>query len=279
MAPKAQQSLSEEQHRHIAETLYNEHIRFNDTTTDFEILSTIRYDPKFSEIPPLDSSYISEQNFFLLKEHYSRLEYTWKFFLNGNTIDLSYELLLEKLIEVFRQAKVDLSLPYKVRVLVSLTGEITIELHDTPIIANLYEGLDATLDFLQSQNLWNIYMDDEDILISPFTSFKTTNRSHYTKARERRLPKKTHQEEVLLWNTQRNIMEGSITNIAIKTDGVWLTPELSCGCLCGVMRHHLLIKGYIKEGVIPKHKLSVGDEILLFNAIMGVVRGIIREIP
>lgn len=70
-------------------------------------------------------------------------------------------------------------------------------------------------------------------------------------------------------------MEGSITNVAIKRkrDGKWVTPLLSSGCLCGVMRHFLLRRNYIEEDIVLIKDVSIGDEMILFNGVMGVVRG------
>ena len=67
----------------------------------------------------------------------------------------------------------------------------------------------------------------------------------------------------------------SDTNVAIrrKKDGKWITPQLSSGCLCGVMRHFLLRKDFIEEETILLRSLEIDTEILLFNGIMGVVRG------
>ena len=72
-------------------------------------------------------------------------------------------------------------------------------------------------------------------------------------------------------------MEGSITNVAVKreSDGKWVTPLLSSGCLCGVTRHFLLRKNFIEEDNVTLEQLKPGTKVLLMNAIMGVFGGTI----
>lgn len=48
---------------------------------DLEILSTIRYDPNLSSVSPLTYDDITPQNFFLLPEHTSRLQFSMNFFI------------------------------------------------------------------------------------------------------------------------------------------------------------------------------------------------------
>lgn len=244
---------------------------------NFEVLSTIRFDPKLSSVPPLIASDITKENFFLFDEHYHRLIFTLRYFqlqINGRPqldFELLYDLLLSKLIETIEASNRHVFEPMKVRLLVTITGDVSIELHDTPYKDNLLDGLSDMLDAD-----WDVYIDKSYTLPSPFTSFKTTNRKTYNESRARSLPgNRVGKEEVLLYNSQLNIMEGSITNIAVKQGNQWITPQLSCGCLCGVMRHFLLRKNYIKEQTIPLLSISVGSEILLFNGIMGVVKGTI----
>ncbi len=92
-------------------------------------------------------------------------------------------------------------------------------------------------------------------------------------------------QEVLLYNTANQVTEGSITNLAFKTtdlktgDELWITPPLASGCLCGVVRHLLLTKGLITEKQVNLKDVKIGDEVLLFNGLQGVVKGIVKEKP
>lgn len=238
----------------------------------WSILSTIRYDPKLTTAPPAVVDDVCQDNFWLFNEHFQRLVFTVKFFCLHFKIPLDFEITKPFLFAKFKQAFVEsrklVQNSYKFRLLVKLSGDVVVEIHDTPAVDNLLAGLD------QCSPTYSVYLDKEPTLMSPFTSFKTTNRPHYTASRQRCLPGASPCEEVLIYNGQGQVMEGSITNIAVrrKSDGKWITPPLSSGCLCGVTRHFLLRKNFIEEETILVQDLRNGEEILLFNGIMGVVK-------
>lgn len=243
---------------------------------DLQLLSTIRYDPTIAKSPrSIDG--VSKKHFFLFPEHVERLKFTLSFFLGfseAKEVYFSEDDLFHELKSALAESQLPIDAPYKVRLLTTLSGSTRIELHSTPARHNLYDGLEDDFD---PSLRYDLYVDDTPLLASPYTSFKTTNRAHYSQARERCLPGKSAREEVLLVNTASEVMEGSITNIAIRNkDGVWITPKLTLGCLCGVMRHQLLRKNFIKEGDISRDTLSEGRDVLLMNGIMGCVRGTIR---
>lgn len=251
-----------------------------------QILSTIRYDPSLTRKVPETVGDVKKANFFLFADHIERLQFTADFF----TSSLKHEKLVEDLFPyeitekfIFDQlrnslfeSQVRLDLPMKVRLLLKLNGEVIVELHETPIRPNLLDGLGE--DFPISDR-YDLYVNSEPALASPFTSFKTTQRDVYTNARNRSLPGlRPGKEEVILFNTANEVMEGSITNIAVKNEnGQWVTPQLTTGCLCGVARKMLIRKSYIYEGSITKSSLTVGQDVLLFNGIMGAVRGTIVD--
>lgn len=181
---------------------------------------------------------------------------------------------------------------YKIRLCISNEGTLWFEktkikapteYSPNHFMRNILGGL---LD--STKPTWDIFIDDVPMVTSQFTTFKTTKREHYNAARERMLLKvkefrssdKVDEAEILLFNDQNMIMEGSITNIAVKrTDPKgtkYVTPYLTSGCLCGIMRYYLLKKGHIEEGDIPKDSLKNGDVILIFNGVMGCIKGTIR---
>lgn len=266
----------------IAEHIHEKYLstNFKPQNTEFEILSTIRYDPKLTPIPPIVAPDITKENFFLFEEHYNRLLFTLEYFhiqshgVKELDFDIHEDLLLSKIIDAIAQSDKFVFEPMKIRLLVSLDGSVRIEIYDTPIRENLLDGLQNPN--VSTDDIWDVYIDKELTLISPFTSFKTTNRAVYNTARHRSLPGlRPNREEVLLINGLEHLMEGSISNVAIKRkkDGKWITPQLSSGCLCGVMRHFLLRKKFIEEETISLQAIDVDSEVLLFNGIMGVMRG------
>ncbi|CAI5756393.1 unnamed protein product [Candida verbasci] len=282
-------------------------------TSQFDILSTIRFDPNLSTIPPFLIDDLTIENFFLLNEHVERLRFTLQYFTKER-FEITTEIVFKQLVEAFKSLNKLVFVPYKIRCLTNLNGDCKFEFHEITNRLNLLNGLFPNVsngdckfkyheitdrlnllnslfpnvvnefDFLNELQLendqdeiWDIYINNDCTMISPFTSFKTTNRDHYNTARQLLPNKKPGKEEVLLYNPQYNLMEGSITNIAVKRFDNWITPMLSSGCLCGVMRHFLLRKNFIQEDIINICSLQPGEEVLLFNAIIGVVKGRIVE--
>lgn len=250
---------------------------------DFDILATIRYDPSRSTHPPTTYDEISPLNIFLLSEHTARLQYTFEFFHNlyktSFDCEITEDFLFSQIAKSLEHLGKPIDKPYKIRGLFKLDGSSKLETHETPSREDLLLGLNmddrSPAPLSNTSGHWDVYINTKSSLISPFTSFKTTKRDVYNEARKILPGLKPGQEEVLLFNSQKQLMEGSITNVAIKrkTDGKWVTPLLSSGCLCGVTRHYLLRRNYIEEDIIQIKDVSLGDEVLLFNGIMGVVRG------
>lgn len=252
---------------------------FDIDPSSFEILATIRYDPHLSKAVPQQVSDITKDNFFLFPEHIERLKFAFRFFEDAlaasglehdHTFDINATHIFSQLTTALAEAAATLDQPLKLRLLVSMDGHVRVEIYAAPARANLLDGLD------EASSEYDVYVDRTPVLASPFTSFKTTQRDVYNQARAK-LPGSAPKEEVVLVNSSGEVMEGSITNIAVRTGGgEWVTPRLTSGCLCGVVRHFLLLKNHVKEGDVLPDSLKVGQEVLLLNGILGVVRGTIR---
>ncbi|AMD19852.1 HCL299Cp [Eremothecium sinecaudum] len=251
---------------------------------------------------------VFKDRFFLLKEHQQRLDLALSYF--EWDFEIPRSLLLDKLIEALplpegqhadtleqrMELLVNLNQNYKMRVLISKSGNMRIEAHPLPpspvISSDMQKYFICTLlsGFLDGTDAWDIYVDTKPIVISPFTTFKTTKREHYNQARSRMEELAVaagtagNKKEILVYNEAFQLMEGSITSVAIKQyindkEYRFVTPFLTSGCLCGVMRHFLIQKGLIQEYAIDVRDLKVGDVILIFNGVMGCVKGIIRQTP
>ncbi|SCU79598.1 LADA_0B01816g1_1 [Lachancea dasiensis] len=245
--------------------------------------------------------------FLLLGEHIQRLRLGLRFF--GWGFDISLPLLLEKLIlgipcpmdaatnlHTRMKSLFYANTKYKMRVLVSHAGVLRIEAHEIPQALDYFSTptqyfISTVLNgFLASpEEIWDVFIDSQTTTASPFTTFKTTRRGHYNDARARMeemravIEKPAAKAEILIYNNTFELMEGSITNVAVLRSGnsessfYYQTPYLSTGCLCGVMRYYLLKKKLINEGSIDVRQLKVGDHLLLFNGVMGCVRGVVRN--
>ncbi|ANB15527.1 aminodeoxychorismate lyase ABZ2 [Sugiyamaella lignohabitans] len=246
--------------------------KFMGTQIDFEILSTIRYEPTLTAVSD-PSQIVCPENFFLLKSHWQRLHLAIDFFKWD--VEVPYELLVNELMKAINQ--LDPMLPYKLRVLVTKNNVLRVEAHPTTPRIDLFSGVNNYPNLQPLDPVYKVYLDTQHTSISPFTSFKTTYRDHYTKSRQRILKNNGDLEEVLVYNTCNEIMEGSISNVAFRRDDKWITPSLVSGCLCGVVRNTLLLAGIIEEGKILRNSVKVGDEVVIFNGIMGVCYGRIAE--
>jgi branched-subunit amino acid aminotransferase/4-amino-4-deoxychorismate lyase len=89
---------------------------------------------------------------------------------------------------------------------------------------------------LKSRSPLKIVLDTQSTITTnqPTIQHKTTHRQVYTSARERTRVGTDDIFDVVLWNTNNQITETSIANIAIgeKTpqgNYIWKTPSLDCG--------------------------------------------------
>ncbi|CCF56453.1 hypothetical protein KAFR_0B01540 [Kazachstania africana CBS 2517] len=269
-----------------------------------KLISTVANDKSLTEI-------ISKR-FLFLRQHLNRINAALGVF-EGN-FRLSFGEVMQILIDALME-QYDTSLSYhdrllkilnssqvhKVRLLVTLEHKVKAELHPLPFFQDTI--INPTKYFINSilsgflewkEACWDLFLDGLPTAGRfPFSTFKTTARKPYDEARNRlfKMAKNyrngaddTSKCEVLLYNEKGEIMEGSITNIAVLSknkseDGTprYITPYLSSGCLCGTMRYYLLKKGLISEGHVMTNDIKKGDTVLLFNGVMGCVKGIIRE--
>ena len=95
---------------------------------------------------------------------------------------------------------------------------------------------------------------------------KTTHRAVYAAAEAERVDC----EEVILWNREGEVTEGTIFNLAVERQGKWVTPPVTSGLLGGVMRAELLASGAMVEGIILVEELREAGCFRLFNSVRGV---------
>lgn len=257
--------------------------QFTIEPSSFDIISAVRYDPTLSTVPPTSVDKVTKSNLFLFPEHIERLKFSFNFFQQAakdsnpgiqlSDIEIDGDFIFHQIVKAIEESQVPLDKPLKVRIVVSIKGSVEIILNEATERPNLLDGLE---DFYAEDQRWDVYVDRTPILVSPFTSFKTTRRDVQNNARRSLPGKRPGKEEVLLTNSAGEVMEGSITNVAFKNKaGQWTTPQLTSGCLCGVARHFLLRKDFVKEGNIPVSELKIGQDVLLLNGIQGAVRGTI----
>jgi para-aminobenzoate synthetase/4-amino-4-deoxychorismate lyase len=132
---------------------------------------------------------------------------------------------------------------------------------------------DGTLTFTSrpfdhERRTWRAVVAAEPVSSSsPLLFHKTTHREIYDRALAE--VQSFGADEVILWNERGELTEGSRTNLVLKLDGRWLTPARECGLLAGVLRGHLLDRGWIAEAVLKKEDLLRAERAAFVSALRG----------
>ena len=143
---------------------------------------------------------------------------------------------------------------FKVRLLLSRTGEFNVEAQKTAAITEPVHCALAS-SAIDSEN--------------PFLYHKTTYRQVYEKAAE---TKPAEAFSVLLWNERQELTEFAIGNLVVEKEGEFFTPPVSCGLLPGTFRQQLLDAGEINEKIIRKDELGDCDAVWFINSVRGWLR-------
>jgi len=100
---------------------------------------------------------------------------------------------------------------------------------------------------------------------------KTTSRQTYEAAAARH----PGADDVILINSDGNITETTIGNIAVQIGGTWLTPPTTDGLLAGTYRAELLGSCQMAERSISVHELRQSRAIAVLNSVRGFKNGIV----
>jgi para-aminobenzoate synthetase/4-amino-4-deoxychorismate lyase len=153
--------------------------------------------------------------------------------------------------DAVRQALARRVEPARVRILLTRSGEVTVELEDMPPT--------STRPVL-------LTVDDEPVDGSnPWLQHKTTRRDVYV-TRALRHPEA---DDVVLVNQRGEVTETATANVAVRLGGRWWTPPTSSGCLPGVERARLMDGGRLHERVLSVLDLESAEEIAVLNSLRG----------
>lgn len=269
-----------EEELEIADRVYQKNLadKFEWDNSQFELLSTMRYDPQLYTgglplIEAINEEVLHRSFFFLLKYHVKRLNDSRDFFEFNKVGHLTTKVLLEhvsKALEGLDELKFG---PIRIQILVNDAG--IFHINPTPALFPMNLNMDCPVT-------WTAYLDNEATLSTPFTSFKTSKRDAYNAARKRMIPEGSINTDVILVNTQGNISESSIANVALlrpaknpvteKMEMVWVTPPLADGCIEGCGRRWLMDADKLVESVISLKTVVDGETVLEFNAMRGVFK-------
>ncbi|KAJ9663327.1 Aminodeoxychorismate lyase [Neophaeococcomyces mojaviensis] len=177
----------------------------------------------------------------------------------------------------------------KLRILIGRDGSISID----SIVINLSTSISRILPLehpfmplsldepapVNARKPCEVYVDHQPTRPSMFTTHKTTHRCVYNAARSRAnlepttIPTAT---EVLLYNSNNEIIETSLCTIYFRREGTWITPAAICGPNLGVTRRLAMENGLCKQGTIELRDLKRNETVWLSNAVRGFFRGVLK---
>lgn len=177
---------------------------------------------------------------------------------------------------------------YKIRVVVDRGGLFNVSASEVPAIkaANHFPSNLSALDFSLEALAWRVFVSPVRTVPTMFTRHKTTNRDVYDQVRKEipswafdsnSLGNGNSSPEILLVNTQGDIMEGSITTPYFFRNGRWVTPPAASGGNVGTTRKWALEVGLCVEEFVRMQDVRIGENIWLSNAVKGWGRGIVTD--
>lgn len=102
------------------------------------------------------------------------------------------------------------------------------------------------------------------------TRYKVSARTFYDEERQR-LQSLTDCDEVLFFNDEGQLCEGSFTSVFIEKGGQLYTPDISCGLLPGILRESLIADGLATPTVLTLDDVLAADRILVGNSLRGLI--------
>ncbi|PPQ79413.1 hypothetical protein CVT25_002683 [Psilocybe cyanescens] len=252
--------------------------------TPYQLLTSTRYDPYLTSL-----AWNNDKNgpspFFLLPLHLERLisaAETHNWFYAKSL--LRYEYLKASCLDAILEQRIrgHTSTAYRLRITVTKEGRIAAaatplaqSLSSDPTMVPSHETIDDN-ESLHGPAV-KVYIDKEQTEPSVFTETKTTIRDLYEHAKERNEEQwKDEPKEVcwdvLLHNSDSQIMETTIFSVSFYRASKWITPSTNSGCLPGVMRKWLLRNGHICEdtdGILTRDSIQDGEWVLLCNGVQG----------
>jgi para-aminobenzoate synthetase/4-amino-4-deoxychorismate lyase len=206
----------------------------------FELIETLRYVP--------------DQGFFLLDRHLARLRCSADYF--------NFTFDEELVVSVLKQAVAfNKSGALRIRLTLNRLGHAHTML--TPLPPPQAGPTLVALDYVP--------IDAADVL----RYHKTSDRRSYRDASLRH----QYADDVLLVNSNNELVESTIANVAVKLDGRWWTPPLDSGCLPGVFRAALIDSALIAERPITISNLRECESLALINSVRLCRPALLMEAP
>ncbi|KAI6351371.1 hypothetical protein MCOR25_009977 [Pyricularia grisea] len=263
------------------------------TEPDFELFTSLRYDPKLSGVPGtgtkgLDRGWNASKSspLYMLDYHRDRMLRAATYFgwtdaiaaIDGDAGLARLEAFILGLPEVGDH-------PLRVKVTLSKAGQFGHEAGQVPekSLSNLLPpslpppGQGAFEGGVVKSPTYKIVVDLDQTPPSEYTHYKTTKRDMYNSARQRMGIGATDTAEVLLVNTSDgSIMEGSLATPYFWRNGRWVTPPVPTrfsreqgGGQDGTTRRWALERGLCVEESVEASSLVEGEECWISSGVRG----------
>jgi len=197
---------------------------------EFDLVETLRFEPG--------------RGLVRLERHLARLRRSAEFF----TLPFPEERIREEL----KKRTGDLRQGARVRILLSEWGEVRVEVH-------------SLQEFPRPVR---VGLKRRDFSAEVFLFHKTTHRPYYDEAR--REAERLGLAEIVFFDGEGRLLEGTISNVFLEIEGRLYTPPLELGLLPGVLREELLESGRCAEREIRVADLLSG-RLFLGNSVRGLV--------
>lgn len=212
---------------------------YEEVTTKAQILTTR---PKNFQL--LESIRLENGSYTLRERHFHRLRESAEYF----DFLFPQEEIEQKLSDLAKQYPLGI---FKVRMLLSVTGEVELEVQE---LQKLQEPIQIAIAKKP--------ISSDQI----FLYHKTTQRQMYEQHRI------AGAFDTILWNEREELTEFTIGNVVLELDGKKVTPPRESGLLAGTLRAELLEQGEIEELVLSKKDLRRATAIWLVNSVRGWVK-------
>ncbi|UDQ96498.1 bifunctional anthranilate synthase component I family protein/class IV aminotransferase [Lentisphaerota bacterium WC36G] len=212
---------------------------------NFSIFSTMLFNNKFYN------------NFKFYNEHINRLANSQKYFARP----FYYEKVNEAL-QNFAKKHCDSSDYFRLKIKLFKDGEVALESTNLGKIIPKFKNHNSPIKL----KLYPRAIDSQNI----FLHHKTSMRKFYDIEYSQTVSEGFH--EVIFFNENNYITEGTISNIFIQKNNQWYTPHRDCGLLNGIMREKLIKKLQAQQSLLTIKDLQNSSEIIICNSLRGIAR-------
>lgn len=262
-------------------------IPFASDSNDPFIYTSIRYDPILMTSPAnTAASFRKPSPFYLLEHHWTRLQVAkWSTtgfeknsscspnnFLSSPPEFLRGLLLAVKQWQQTHPKEAEWAESLRIRWRMYPNGRITSEIWQIPrksLHCFFPKSLDLPENAVASTD-WTVVLDYQATEANESTMFKTSDRSEQGRARSAAgITNLNSPKEVLLYDTNGSIIDGSNSTPYFYRNGRWVTPSSTSGGLQGTTRRWSLETGICFEEVIHKDSMQLGEVVWFSNAVRG----------